>query len=679
MLTVTRLLNRAIQSRIGTVALFWAVSVSSAVGQSDSSTPRWAFSAGKSAVILSSPAIGPDHTVYVGVEYTTTPMTGLIVAVQPNGVERWHVATPEEIEGSPAISADGTTVYIGCADGRLYALNAADGSSKWVFDTGRVSAIYCTPAIGPDGTIYIGSTYLGSSGDSVFYAVSPSGQKRWVVSAAGSVESSPAVAPDGTIYFGAGTTVYAIDRTGEEKWTYTTLGPIYAAPALGGDGTVYIGSDGNDFVALSPYGKVKWQYSASVGAGAAIGADGTVYVGATDGKVYALDSSGKLKAGWPFSTGGAVLSVPAIRADGTVLFGSRDRSFYALNPDGSLKWSTAVGDAIETSAAVDSDGTIYIGSAGGVLYSFSGSGAPLSGFSSWPMLNHDAAHRSVASAPITGARLKNLGTRGQAGPGLDLIAGFVVRGSATKRLLVRAVGPTLSQLGVASPMSNPALTVHVSPQLYPNFNDDWGTNTNATVVADTASAVGAFPLPVGSKDAALVADAAAGTAPPINYTMTVDSTDGSAGVVLMEVYDADDPNTATSSLVNLSSRGHVGTGENVLIPGFVIGGPGKLHVLARAVGPGLTQLGVNGVLAQPTVTVFNNDRQPIASNTGWTSGGLNGDLAGAAALVGAFALPDGSADSAMILALDPGAYTFQVSGVNGGTGEALVEVYVLPY
>lgn len=666
---------RACFGLIGLLLISWT----RVAGQSDSSTPRWAFSTGKSTAILSSPAIGLDHTIYFGVEKQTTPMTGLVMAVRPDGSERWHTNTPEEIEGAPAISADGTTLYIGCADGRLYALSTADGSQKWTFDTGRVSAIYCDPAVGPDGTIYVGSTYLQTLQDSVLYAVAPDGTKRWVVSAAGSIEGAPAIATDGTLYFGAGQTVYAVAPDGTYKWTYTTAGLIYAAPAIGADGTVYIGSDGNDFVALTPDGKLKWQFPARIGAGAAIGADGSIYVGTTDGKLYALTAGGQVNPGWPITVGAGIFSIPAVRADGTIIFGSDDRAVHAVNSDGTSKWVAGVGDAVETSPAIDTDGTIYVGSSGGVMYSFVGSGSPFSQYSSWPMFSRDLLHEGLATNPVRGGRLVNLGTRGQAGPGLNLIAGFVLQGAGSKPLLLRAVGPTLSLLNVAQPLADPTLSVHVNLPFAPNYNADWETNANVSDIISTAAAVGAFSLPSGSKDAAILATAT-GVDAPTNYTMTIDSADGGIGVVLMEVYDTN-AIEANPRLLNLSSRGHVGTGENVLIPGIVIGGGGKLRVLVRAVGPGLVQLGVSAssILNQPKLSVYDRHSNLLASNAGWTAGGLKGDLAGAASLVGAFPLPPSSSDSAMILSLDPGQYTFLASGADGGTGEALVEVYALPY
>jgi hypothetical protein len=184
--------------------------------------------------------------------------------------------------------------------------------------------------------------------------------------------------------------------------------------------------------------------------------------------------------------------------------------------------------------------------------------------------------------------------------------------------------------------------------------------------------VGAFPLPAGSRDAALVL-----TLDPGLYTAQVRGADGGGGVALVEVYDAIGGD-ARARLTNLSMRGRVGAGENALIVGVVVGGSSATKLLVRAVGPGLAQFGVDDVLARPVMTVFDSRRVAVRTNTGWTTQGYRHDLATAAGRVAAFTLADGSADSALIFTASPGSYTIQVSGAGGTSGEALAEIYVLP-
>lgn len=662
---------------------------------------RWAFAMERTSMhplVESSPAIGSDGTIYVGAVFGTTPESGAVVAITPVGdsgaPEKWRFLLPDRVEASPTIGPDGT-IYIGCFDGKFYAINGATGTAKWTspFDTNTQSSeptyIHSTAALSRDGTtLYVGVGTFGVSSGSAspggLYAISTSGQLLWTHWFNDVVEASPTIAPDGTIYVGSWDhNLYALNPDGTLKWSHTLDGQIWGSAAIGGDGTIYVGSISNEFVALTPDNQVKWQVNLTTVGSAALGADGTVYVGNWgDSNLYALDpATGATK--WRSIGQPAAGSTPTVRADGSILFGGEDAVLRAYDrKDGTVLWSYNIptGGRLFSSPVVapTADHGIYIGCADGKLYAFHGNSSGVSAYSPWPMFQHDIVHSGCASLPVAGGQLVNMAARGVAGPGLNLIAGFVVRGSGLKPLLIRAVGPTLSLLHVNNPMPDPSLTVHITSSFAPYVNDNWWTNEDLQDLVNTTAAVGAFPLPDGSKDAAVLAQAIAGLEGPVTtYTTTVDSADGNSGVALVETYDAD--LASSVRLVNLSARGHVGTGENVLIPSIVIGGGGPLRVLIRAVGPGLVQLGVSGVVAQPSLTVYNGQQQPIASNTGWMSGGLKGDLAGAAALVGAFALPDGSADSAMILSLDPGPYTFQVSGVNGGTGEALVEVYVLPY
>jgi hypothetical protein len=131
--------------------------------------------------------------------------------------------------------------------------------------------------------------------------------------------------------------------------------------------------------------------------------------------------------------------------------------------------------------------------------------------------------------------------------------------------------------------------------------------------------------------------------------------------------------------VNIATRAQVGTGANILIPGFVIGGTGVEQLLVRADGPSLAAFGVTGVLAQPVLTVTaQSTGQAIGANTGWGTNADPSQIASIAASVGAFALASGSADSALVMNLQPGAYTMQITGVGGTTGVALAEVYEVP-
>jgi len=290
-----------------------------------------------------------------------------------------------------------------------------------------------------------------------------------------------------------------------------------------------------------------------------------------------------------------------------------------------------------------------------------------------------AVTSSAAMLTLGESRLINLSVRTTAGTGDNsLIVGVVVGGtgtSGTKPLLLRAVGPTLVGYGVSGSLVDPRLEVYSQGVSVPLAgNDNWGGDAQ---VAATALAVGAFPLAsTASKDAALV------LAPPSGvYSMKVSGGNGATGIALAEIYDASGGETTAVSprLVNVSARAPVGTGDGVLIAGFVIAGSASRTVLIRAVGPTLADYGVSGVLADPLLELSQNvdgANVVLASNDNW---GGSAAVAAAANAVGAFGLSSvASKDAAMVVTLPPGVYSAKARGVDGGTGVALVEIYEVP-
>ncbi len=275
----------------------------------------------------------------------------------------------------------------------------------------------------------------------------------------------------------------------------------------------------------------------------------------------------------------------------------------------------------------------------------------------------------LVAAPVPG-RLINLSVRTNAGTGdQTLIAGFVVSGSGNKQVLVRAIGPTLqSVFGVDGVLTDPQLALYRgNAQLAGNAG--WGGNP---ALATAFTQVGAFALGAASRDAALLSPLAAG-----GYSAQVASSSGRTGVALVEAYDAD-PASSNSRFINLSARTVAGTGDQTLIAGFVISGNVPRTLLIRGIGPALALFGVEGTLANPRLelrTRINNQDTLVAANAGWAG---NPALSSASAQVGAFALPAGSADAALLITLTPGSYTAQVTGAGGATGVALVEIYEVP-
>ena len=314
---------------------------------------------------------------------------------------------------------------------------------------------------------------------------------------------------------------------------------------------------------------------------------------------------------------------------------------------------------------------VAIAGATGITYS-----ATAPGSYTVTITNPVASAASSAAIVSPSNRLVNASSRELVGTGGGIaIAGFVIDGAPgqTKQVLIRGVGPELSAFGVGGLLAQPTISVYNSGGAVVATNTGWGNASNSAEVAEVSAQLGAFALPAGSADCALLANLAPG-----NYTVQLSGVGSTTGVGLVEVYETDtsDP----TLLVNLSTRAQVGTGGNILIGGFKIFGTQAATVLVRGVGPALANLGVSGSLAQPVLTVLDSNQNPVGSNSGWENPPNNpAQIMSVSASVGAFALPANSADCALILNLPPGSYTAEVTGANGATGIALVEVYqVLP-
>lgn len=279
----------------------------------------------------------------------------------------------------------------------------------------------------------------------------------------------------------------------------------------------------------------------------------------------------------------------------------------------------------------------------------------------------------VSAAPSDVGRLANLSVRAVAGTGdQTLIAGFGITGSGNMPLLLRGMGPSLTLLGLNSYLADPVATLYSGSTAIAS-NDNWGGNSQ---VEAWRNQVGAFSFTSSnSLDAAMAVTPAVGT-----YTMQITGNGGGTGNALAEIYDATSGTITTSTprLTNISARTNVGTGDNILIAGFVIHGSTAKTVLIRANGPALTELGLSsGLLANPKLLLFNaSTNTMITQNDDWAG---DAHIAQAAASVGGFpVLNGGSTDAAMLITLPPGNYTAEVMGADGGTGIALIEVYEVP-
>jgi uncharacterized delta-60 repeat protein len=240
------------------------------------------------------------------------------------------------------------------------------------------------------------------------------------------------------------------------------------------------------------------------------------------------------------------------------------------------------------------------------------------------------------------------------------IGGFIVTGSEPKHVLLRAIGPSLAQFGVPNVLADPVLELHGPDPFATITNNNWRDTQEAAILAS------GIP-PANDLESAIDATLAPGA-----YTAVVRAQNGTGGVGLVEVYDLDQ--TVDSKLANLSTRAFVGTGDNIVIAGFILGaggdGDGDGRIVVRGIGPSLTAFGVPDALANPTLELRDSNGTLLVANNDWQD-----DRAQAAELTAAGLAPTNSLESAVAMTLPPGAYTALLAGQNNGTGVGLVEVY----
>jgi hypothetical protein len=283
----------------------------------------------------------------------------------------------------------------------------------------------------------------------------------------------------------------------------------------------------------------------------------------------------------------------------------------------------------------------------------------------YPTLGCNTAYNSIpihlenTKFPTVGPQPLNLSTRGLVGTGDNVvIGGFIITGTDPKTVVLRALGPSLSGFGLSGVLADPVLSVYNSAGTLIATNDNWQSDPNHLIVESN-----------GLAPANLLESATAQTLPPGAYTVIVTGKDATPGIGLVEVYDLSP--LSNSTLGNMSTRGSVGTGDNVLISGFIVGDVGSGAVVVRVLGPSLAAYGVSGVLSDPTLTIYDSSGSVIASNDNWLDNvnwidvqrnGLS---------------PIDQRESALVLHLPAGAYTAVARGANDGTGVGLVEVYSL--
>jgi outer membrane protein assembly factor BamB len=499
---------------------------------------RWSFAT--ESAIESSPAVASDGTIYVGSDDKK------LYAVSPAGIEKWRFATGGLIYASPALATDGT-VYIASADQHLYALAPEDGRKKWEMVAN--DQFQASPVTGADGTIYIGSV------DTNFYAVNPGdGSVRWKTSVGATMGSAAAVRGDGVIVVAADDgRVRGLDPgTGNVTRLFTTglQQLIDSSPNIARDGSIYFGGLDDGFLyKLAGNGSplsvlASWPAflhdAQHTGRAAPTRTGGQLANIATRARVSITDP---LIAGVVVQ--GASEKAYLVRAAGPALE-ARGVSNFLPDPQLQVFSGPTVLRANDNWSEIDPVSQFRPANIASVVGAFA-----------FPAGSNDAAlvavlppgvYTSVVSSvdgrPGVGlvevydarggdetSKVVNLSTRGLVGLNDDiLIAGFVVGGSAPMRLLLRGIGPGLTQFNVAGALARPKLEIFRDATSL-RTNTGWTTDGYRNDLLVAAASVAAFPLAEGSADAAVIFDAAPGP-----YTVQLSGVGLTTGVALVEIY-----------------------------------------------------------------------------------------------------------------------------------------------
>lgn len=421
--------------------------------------------------------------------------------------------------------------------------------------------------------------------------------------------------------------------------------------------------------------------------GLAFDASGNLFEGDRSGTIFKFSLSGTKTT---FATGLNIPAGLAFDSSGNLFetdFGSGN--IFKFTPAG-VKSTFASGLTSPDAVTVDANGNVFDTNGGGTVFKFTPAGVKstyASGFSQPTGVVFDAAANLFVSDNAAGtiSKVAPNGTKTTFATGLSnpqnlafqpatdvpqnistrvavqtgdnvLIGGFIITGTDPKNVVIRGIGPSLSNFGIANPLQDPTLELHNSNSVIAS-NDDWQTAANA-------SQIPASLQPADSRESAILI-----TLQPGSYTAIVSGKNGTTGVGLVEVYDLDQ--AITSKLANISTRGFVDTGDNVMIGGFIVGGGnGSARVIIRAIGPSLTQFGVSDALSDPTLELHDGNGVRITTNDNWKD-------TQQAEIEATGLPPSNDLESAIVATLPSGAYTAIVAGKGGTTGVALVEVYNL--
>ena len=550
---------------------------------------------------------------------------------ETNGNQLWSVNKPGTY-GFINAAYDADKVFVVNFDGLMWALDAASGAQLWSV---RLPGQYAftSPPAAVDGLVFVGGA--GSGG--TLYAVDESnGNVVWTASVENGDHSSPAVESGRVFVSYACPQSYAFATTdGRQLWHYM-------GPCEGGGGKTPVVHLGKVYVRDSLFGPTN---------GLILDADTGVNLGGFDsdrppafsdnvgvylqsGTLRGIDiSSGQVL--WSFAADGDLTSAPLI-VNQTIYIGSSSGLLYALNLEGQQVWSTQVGAPIPAPDEFNAVLTTGLGAGDGLLIVPAG---------------------SILAAYVLPSQSLNISTRAQVLAGDNvLIGGFIITGYASKKVIIRAIGPSLP---LSEPLADPTLELHLSDGTVIT-NDNWRID-DATGNSQASEVEATQLAPTDYRESAIVA-----TLPPGNYTAIVRGKNGATGIALVEVYDL--AVAQGSVLGNISTRGYVDTGDDVMIGGFILGPESdpSSAIAIRALGP---SLGISGELSDPELDVRDSNGDSVATNDNWADDSSHADL------VAQHLDPADPHESALVRTLSSGAYTVIVDGHDGGAGIGLVEVY----
>ncbi len=269
---------------------------------------------------------------------------------------------------------------------------------------------------------------------------------------------------------------------------------------------------------------------------------------------------------------------------------------------------------------------------------------------------HAVAYDAVVVNVTGNERLSNISTRAAVGTGENVsIGGFIIQGNGLETVLIRAIGPSLTGLGVVGALADPILELHDGSGALMATNNNWRDTQEQMIMATGLE-------PDDAREAAIWA-----TLTPGSYTAIVAGRNATTGIALTEVYEL---GQSSVHLRNISTRGFVGRNDQVMIGGVIISGTDPASILVRALGPSLAQFGIQDPLTDPGLELYDAQGTQIATNDNWKTSQQS-------AIEGTRLAPPDDSESAILAPLLPGNYTAVVRGANGGTGVALIEIYNL--